>query len=223
VLVAPDTAFGTGPALGAGTTIITTGSLAGTVIADQTAPFAESMSGFFTGTLRSVVVRRADTSQLDFYFQIVNTTPSEAMLNDSEIYAFTIDDFGGYGFAGDALDMTYRTDGLAGLTGAGAFTNGTVAQLSAYREPLAPGSAGFMFASSPIFFDDPNNLTLGETSQFAVIRTSATDFEASNALVLGTYGTGMPASYRPVPEPTAAGLVAIGTLGLCLRRRRATR
>lgn len=222
--IAPNTPFNPGVAISPGTTIIATGSLAGTVLADQTIPFAESMGGYFTGQLRSLVIQRTDTSTLDFYYQIFNTTTSEMFPNDADIFALAIDNFGGFGFAGDSLDLIYRTDGLAGITGAGAFVNGTVGAFTGNREPMAPGSVGFVFANDPAaFIDNPTNLAIGETSNFLVVRSNATTFAPSPTFVSGTFGTAPTSAYAPVPEPSIAGLTALGALCLGLRRRRATR
>lgn len=224
-LVLPNTPFNPGVTLGPGTNIVATGSLSGTVLADQTDSFAASFVPYFTGTIRSLVVQRADTLTLDFYYQLVNTTLYEEFPNDADIFTFTVEDFGGWGFApNDVLDLLHRTDGLAGLTGAGSFTPGTVAAITGYREAMAPNTIGFTFASDPgDFFDDPNNLAKGETSEWQVVRTNANAFTNSASFVTGTFGTATTQAYAPVPEPTAAGLLALGALAIGLRRRRPTR
>lgn len=228
-LVEPNTSFNPGVPVGPGTTIIATGSLFGTVLADQTIAFAESNPNnhpagpAFVGTLRSLVVQRADTSKLDFYYQIANTTLSEQFPNDADIFAFNVYNFGGFGFANDALDMVFRTDGLSGLSLAGTFVNGTIGANTGNRDPMEPGSVGFFLASNPGFpFDDPNNLAKGETSNFFVVRSNATSYANSPSLISG-FGTAVTQAYAPVPEPGVAGLAALGALGLGARRRRAVR
>jgi hypothetical protein len=230
-LVAPGTPFNPGVPIGAGTTIAVTGSLFGTVLADQTIPFAElnpdggPEGPFFTGTLRSVVVQRADTSTLDFYYQVINTTPSELFPGDAEIFALAVENFDGFGFApNDAVDLIFRTDGLSGLLSAPAFVNGTAAAFTGYREAMTGGSVGFQFANdpaAPLF--NPTNLKMGETSNFLVVRTTASQFGIAPTLVFGNFGTAITQAYAPVPEPAAATLLAAGALALGLRRRRATR
>jgi hypothetical protein len=220
--IAPNTSFNPGVAVGSGTNIIATGSLFGTVLADETISFAESFGPYFTGTIRSLVVRRADTLTLDFYYQLVNTTAFEEFPNDADIFGLSVDNFGGFGFpSNDALDLIFRTDGLTGLTGAGSFVNGTVGAVTGNREPAAPGSIGFVFATdSGNFFDDPNNLAKGERSDFLVVRSNAADFANAPAFVMGTFGTATTQAFAPVPEPGVAGLTAFGVLALSLRRRR---
>jgi hypothetical protein len=225
-LVLPGTSYESSTPLGPATNIAATGSLSGTVIADQTTAFAESLSGFFTGNIRSLVVRRTDTATLDFYYQLVNNTVFEEFPNDADIFVLSIENFAGFGFPNnDALDLIVRTDGLSGLTGlasAGTFVNGNLAATAGFRDPQAAAAAGFIFATLPTnFIDDPNNIGKGDTSNFIVIRSAATDFAAAPAFITGTFGTAVTQGYAPVPEPTVAGLTAIGVLGLGLRRRRA--
>jgi hypothetical protein len=221
-LILPGTPYESSAPLGAPTTIAASGSLSGTVLADQKIAFSESMSGFFTGTIRSLVVQRADTLKLDFYYQLVNNTAYEEFPNDADIFILSVESFAGYGLPGnDALDLLVRSDGLTGLTGAATFVNGTVAATSGFRDPQAADAAGFIFATLPLnFIDDPNNLGAGETSNFLVIRTNATEYASTTAFVSGTFGTATTQAFAPVPEPTVAGLTAIGALGLGLRRRR---
>jgi hypothetical protein len=225
-LILPGTAYDSSVPIGPATNIIASGSLSGTVIADQTTAFSESLNGFFTGTIRSLVVRRADTSTLDFYYQLVNNTALEEFPNDADIFLLSLENFSGFGAPGtDALDLIVRNDGLTGLSGlasAATFVNGNIGATSGFRDPQAPSSAGFIFATLPTnFIDDPNNIGKGDTSNFVVIRSSASDFAAAPAFVTGTFGTAVTQAYSPVPEPTVAGLTAIGVLGLAVRRRRA--
>jgi hypothetical protein len=226
--IAPNTAH-PGIALGSGTTIVSTGSLAGTVLADQTVAFENFIPEIpnhpvFSGTLRSLVVQRADTSSLDFYYQLVNTTQTEDLPNDGDIFELTIDQYAGWGFApDDALDVIYRTDGLTGLTGAGAFTLGTVSPMRGFRDPTAFDTVGFVIETNFLSLPPNNNLEKGETSLFYVVRTAATDFAGTPALVTGVFGATETEAYGPVPEPAAATLMVVGTLALGLRRRRAAR
>jgi hypothetical protein len=226
VLLPPNTAH-PGIALGSGTTIVSTASLAGTVLADRTVAFENFIPEIpnhpiFSGTLRSLVVQRADTSSLDFYYQLVNTTQTEDLPNDGDIFELTIDQYAGWGFApNDALDVIYRTDGLSGLTGAGAFTLGTVSPMRGFRDPAAFDTVGFVIETDFLSPPPNNNLEKGETSLFYVVRTAATGYAVAPALVTGVFGATETEGYAPVPEPGAIGLMALGALSLGFSRRRA--
>ena len=136
-LVPPLTLIVPGVALAPGISFAGDASLAGTVVGDMTTAFNENVNvpPLFTGNLRSLVVRRADNQRLDFYLQLTNTTP--AIQTDSDIFRlvttgffpdFATTPFGSY-------QVSYRTDGLAGITGARAFVVGTKAPWSADRHP----------------------------------------------------------------------------------------
>lgn len=221
--VAPGTAFTAGVALDPGTTnSLLGGSLAGTVLADVTSPFVDmNVPANFQGTLRSLVVRRTDTSTLDFYYQLANTSPAPQPLEDPEIFRFTLDGvFSGFGFAGDNLGVIYRTDGLADLIGAGTFANGTEGPVTADRDTDPAGGVGFQFSTDPLLsFDDPRNVDAGEVSRFLVVRTTATEFTSAPGAVSGLGVAQISTSFAPVPEPGAVALFGFGALAFGLRRR----
>ena len=202
-----------GISLGSGTAGVT-----GVVIDARDSLF--NLSTDFRGILRSMVV---DTGLgYDFYYQIVNT--GSDIGNGTDI--FRLKTLGG--FAGATLTVSYRTDltGLdfAGFTngpvgGAGAYSAGTKDVFSADRDEGSTGSVGFDFSPSQFLFD-PANVQGGETSRFAVVRTTLNSYTTVNTDVSGL-GTARVASFAPVPEPQAVALFALGAA--VLLRRRTTR
>ena len=131
------------------------------------------------------------------------------------------------GFDGAALTVSYRTD-LTGLNfgsftngpsgGAGAYSVGTKNVYSADRDEGSTGSAGFDFSPSHFLFDAAN-VQPGETSKFAVIRTTLTSYTPVSADVSGL-GTARVASFAVVPEPQAVALMALGAAVLLRRRQK---
>ncbi len=211
-LLPPGTSEVPGVALDSGTAGIT-----GTVIAAQDSLF--NLSTDFKGVLRSMVV---DTGLgYDFYYQIVNTGTDDG--SGAEI--FRLKTIGG--FDGAALTVSYRTD-LAGLNfgsfpngpagGFGAYGAGTKTVFSADRDEGTSGSAGFDFSPSHFLFDTAN-ITPGQTSMFAVVRTNLSTFSNVSLDVSGN-GTARIASFALVPEPQSAALIALGAASLIRRRTR---
>ncbi len=214
--IAPNTPFTPGVPLAPGTSFASDPTLAGTVAGDQTVSFTDiSPVPAFSGTLRSVVVRNT-AGLLDFYVQLANTSPFQVNV-DQEIFRLTLSGFNGVGTGpGDLLNVNFRTDGLAGITGAGVVNNGTVAPTTGDRDPGIPfRGVGFNFGS---FLDDPaNNVDPGETSRFLLIRTNATAFNSvSNIGIVSGAGTAFARSFAPaIPEPgnLLGGLGLIPLLG----------
>ena len=202
-----------GVALGSGTSAIS-----GTVIAAQDSIFNTATD--FQGVLRSMVV---DTGLgFDFYYQLVNTGTDLGFGTEM----FRMKTIGG--FDSSSLTVSFRSDftGLdfGGFTngpagGFGAYTVGTKSIFSAGRDSGTLGSVGFDFSSSHFLFDSAN-VSAGETSMIAVVRTSAATFTPVTMAVNG-FGTAQVSSFAPVPEPQAAVLIAAG--GLLLIRRRTQR
>lgn len=184
-------------------------SLAGSVLAQQTVTFSEP-SSLFTGTLRSVVVLNT-TGTLDFYYQLANTTPGGPGLG-SDIFRLTLEGFTGFGtLPGDTLLVGTRSDGLAGISGTGAFSVGTSPGYSADRDPgiASLGAVGFDFDPSQ-FLGGPGNVDSGEVSQFLLIRTNARLYELVTTEIISGFGTAVTTGFAPaVPEPATllAGLV----------------
>jgi hypothetical protein len=225
-LVAPLTPEIPGVALGAAVN-----NFGGTVVASQTLNFADvSVPSNFSGSLRSTVVRNPGGT-LDFYYQLANTTTATNIL-DPEIFRLTLNDFAPeFSTSGASYETFVIGNGLTGITGAGAFANGTNAAFSADRQNDPPftgvGTFGFDFGDDH-FLDDVSapftNLQPGQTSNFLVVRTNAPSFRNTQALVVGA-GTAFTQAFTPIPEPATAlvGLALasfVGCAELGRKRRR---
>lgn len=229
VLVLPTTAQVPGAALGAAV-----GNFGGTVVAggDITVPFSDvSVPSNFNGTLRTTVVRNAGGT-LDFYYQLANTTTG-TNIPDPELYRLTLNPFSSaYSTSGTSYEAFVINNGLTGITGAAASVNGTVAAFSADRQVGVQGNGfGFDFGDDH-FLDDTTapftNLNPGQTSNFLLVRTRATEFVGTTGSAIGA-GTATPIrSFAPIPEPTTilVGLALTSFVGCTelgrSRRRKAT-
>jgi hypothetical protein len=235
-LIAPGTPSIPGVALGPGTSLAADPSLAGWAVGAKTVAFSEP-TNLFQGILTTVVVQNT-SGFLDFYFQLGNTslpvsTPSPL---GTDIFRLAVSGFTGFGTApGDGLVVSYRTDGLAGVSGVGPwFGPGTKAPFSADRDPgiASVGGVGFDFDSSHFLAlpgsPAPGNIFTGEVSRFMLIRTNAVLFQNVHSEVVSGFGTAFASGFAPaaVPEPATllAGLilgsfVAYRDLGRGRRRR----
>jgi hypothetical protein len=230
-LVAPNTPEVSAVVLG-GTSFAADSSLAGWVVGDRTVGFNEP-SNLFQGTLRTVVVQNFGGT-LDFYFQLANTSnlaPVSTGPNlGADIFRFSLSGFTGYGTgAGDALEIAYRTDGLAGALGIGPVNVGTNAPYSADRDPALAGLGGVGIDFDPSqFLGGAGNLDSGDLSQFLLIRTSARFFQSVHSEIVSGFGTALTSGFAPVavPEPATAlaglalgSFVALRDLGRGRRRK----
>lgn len=225
--VAPGTSELPGVELGTGTNLVLDATLAGTALWDVTLSFSQTpnLPPLFQGTLRYLIVQRTETLTLDLYYQISNTSHlapvNTPALFGADIFRIFTGSLDGYGFTGDDLFISYRTDGLAGITGAAPYVVGTKSAYSADRELGGGGGVGFDF--DPFQFINlnlggpstaPGNVESGETSNFLVIRTNATDPAPLIDTPAYLIGSGM----ATVPEPGVATLLVVG-LGMALSRR----
>lgn len=238
VSVAPNTPESPGLPLGAGTT-----GLSGTVLASSANNFAGSISGnTLFGTLRSMVV---DTgSGYDFYYQVINTSTT-GLNGGDDIFRLAIP---GYGQGAFTVDATYRTDGLAGITGAPvAFTStftpnkgGAGSVFSADRDPALNtpdfngGGAAFYFDSSQFFnlnvpggpTTAPSNIDAGENSNWLVLRTNYNEYTLTGvvSVLSAGGGTAQAGAFAPIPEPSTV-LFGLAMISVCassrLRKNRA--
>lgn len=223
VLVLPTTNELPGVVLGSATN-----NFGGTVVVggDITVPFTDlSPSPNFTGSLRTTVVRNAGGT-LDFYYQLANNTTSPA---NSELYRLTLNTFSSaFSTSGTSYEAFNIANGLTGIVGGAPSVNGTMPAYSVDRQGAAfsaPGGFGFDFGDLQFVGDlvGPfSNLLAGQTSNFLLVRTNATQFTGTSASVNGV-GTAQPIrSFAPIPEPTTilVGLALTTVVG-CSRRRKA--
>ncbi len=205
---------------GLGTVLIpglTAGSpgLAGTVLASQTLHFTSPASSALTGTLTAQVVRAADTGLLDFYYQIANTSVSNAPRPSQPEFEF----LGLTGFGGFSTAVQYRTD--LGGTALGGEAHGV------------PGVVTRTGDGSEIDVNYAGTFTAAETSEAFLVRTDAVSFQSLGTAFIGganpPQGVSLAGVYSPfsapVPEgssalPLGLGVAALlGASAVRLRRR----
>jgi hypothetical protein len=242
VNVPDDTAEIPGIALGSGTT-----GLTGTVIASQSQAWVGTLpnANTYQGVLRSMVV---DTGAgYDFYYQVINTSLGP-ISGGNDIFRIAIP---GYSLTDplNPVDATYRTDGLAGLTldalsttwlGTDISNNAGGGQVfSADRDP-ALDTADFFGGGAAFDFDPsqfvnlnpggpttaPDNIDVGERSNWLVLRTNYTSFNVvDSAVQSGGGGVGLASTFAPIPEPSTV-LFGLAMFGICaggrIRKARTT-
>lgn len=165
------------------------------------------------GTLRSLVVDNGGLR--DYYYQLQSTAPGSDPSGDLDIFRLTI---GGF-TANEILSVSYRTDGLAGLSGAGTWVTGTQAPHTADRDFGGTGVVGIDFPAQPPvpFTGNSDDVNPGEISAFIVVRTNrTTDIPLGNVTI---FSSGI--VVVPAPEPTVSLLLGAGCLAAssCHRRR----
>ncbi len=193
----------------------------GTVLKEASSSFTDTFGA--TGTLRTIVVQTAGVgSPLDFYYQVVNTTPTAAVSpgGDEQIYRVAIQN----GFpllTTTNVDQT-STLTLAGLTGTYATGASLKPALTADRDFGAGqiGSVGFDFPTqAAIPFSSGANIAFLQNSDFLVVHTNATTFASVTGNVL-TNGAGqnLVSTFAPIPEPSSI-LFGLGMFGVALTNR----
>lgn len=203
--------------------------LAGTVLAVNDSPFVDTATPtpFAQGTLRSFVVDRDPTAgvALDFYYQLVNTSPIRVPADPDQEF-FRLKTTGG--FNPSLIVSVAQTTSLSGLIAglgsgfvAGSYTvSGLKPAATADRDVGTVGSVGFDFPIQPPvpFTDDARNIAAGQTSSFLIVRTDATSYRLVETRVSGS-ATSFASAFAVVPEPTSA-LFGIALFGTALIRRR---
>jgi|tagenome__1003787_1003787.scaffolds.fasta_scaffold20814548_2 hypothetical protein len=207
-----------------GTTIPTPllpGAPAGTLLASSTQPF---VTATYTGTLNAAVYRDA-SGRVDFYYQVVNTTPSGFPAPSTGLEATNPARLTNIPFSyipPSGPNVPYHVDVYQRADSPGAsFTSGTVASTTADRSTngavvafnfgLDGGTGGGLIAP-------------GLSSFVVIARTNAVDFRTGISNIIDgsvtSLSTFAPAG-APVPEP--ASLLLFGTAltavsGLARRR-----
>ena len=174
-----------------------TSAAAGTLLATLTTPFSfATAAGTTKGTVVSAVFLNS-SGTLDFYYQVVNDPTSATAIARVTVVKFT----------GFITNTGFRTDG-ASLSG-GAFSNGTVAPVTADRNTAA-NTVGFSF-NPP----DSAKILPGTTSLVMVVSTDSTMFAAGNLNLINS-GSATVAAFQPtgaVP-PTIAKAFGAATVPL---------
>jgi hypothetical protein len=205
--------------------------LTGTVLQVLDSPFVDNAlpEPFASGMLRTLVVDRDPTAgvAIDFYYQLVNTTPVPRIA-DPDLEFFRMKTVGG--FDPSLMVSVAQTTMLTGLVAGvgsgfvpGAYTTGFSLKgaATADRDVGSIGSVGFNFPTQPPFpfTDDPRNIAPGQASSFLVVRTNASTYAQVEMQVSGS-ATGIPLTFAAVPEPSSI-LFGLAILGTCFTRRSA--
>jgi hypothetical protein len=126
-----------------------------------------------------------------------------------------------YQFAVTAGDIGRLTASLYGAFATNVTQTNTLGMISAFSADR--GGSG-----DPIGFNftNPPGVTPGQTSQFLIIDTNATNFTAGNIGVIDAVTSNIPgfAPAGQVPEPASVVMFGLGFAGMCgytLRRRKA--
>lgn len=212
-----------------------TGGLTGTVIDFKSVSFVDNAqpTPFASGILNSFVVDRGG-GLLDFYYQLVNTSPGPDPFGDADFYRLKTT----AGFdqlqnpsllAGISVAQTNSLAGLApGAFAAqiGGLTTGAGLQIAqtADRDVGTFGSVGFDFPTQPPlpFTGNPQDVNFGESSAFLVVRTNSTAYGMIQSAVSGS-ATAIVGTFAAIPEPSSVlfGLAMFGvTLSSRIKARR---
>lgn len=202
--------------------------LTGTVLAVLDSNFVDNAlpTPFAQGTLRTIVVDRDPSAAvaLDFYYQLVNTTPIPTVADpDQQFYRLKTTG----GFAPSLIVGVGQTNDLSGLTAGlgsgfvpGSYTTGATLKpaTTADRDVGTVGSVAFDFPVQPPlpFTDDARNIAPGQRSSFLVVRTNSTVFGQLEARVSGG-ATSFATTFAAIPEPSSV-VFGIALLGTCFGR-----
>ncbi len=184
----------------------------GTVLASQTSPFANA---FTTGTLLTFVVDRdpSPAVALDFYYQVINSTPAPDSIGDEQIFRFKT--IGGFDASSNPV-LVAQTDvnPVSGLA-----VSGLKSARTADRGEGSPFSVGFEFPVAPGgFASSPLSIASGESSTFMVVRTNSSSFASTFADVSSNGDSSRVGTFAAVPEPSSI-LFGLGMFGVALTNR----
>ena len=199
---------------------VTNGAGTGTVLAFLDFSFVDSATPtpFASGVLRSFVVDRDPTAgvALDFYYQLVNTSPGPDPFGDADFYRMkTIAGFDATAnpvSVGQTTSLTGLTAGTSGIN-FGSYTQGAGLQAAATadRDVGTPGSVGFDFPTQPPlpFTGNPNDVNFGESSTFIVVRTNATNYASVQMSISGSASS---TAFTFAPVAPASAFIVTTTL-----------
>ena len=183
----------------------------GAVVASMSQSFTAPPNAFTGGTLNSWVVNRGG-GLLDFYYQVINTTPAPDVNGDEQIWRVNIL----HGFAKAGIEPV-----SVGQTNVSPFGGPAIGGLkparTADRDQSESGDVGFEFPVAPGFPGDPLNIASGESSTFLVVRTNSTTWSTTQAQI-SSGDTATVATFAPVPEPGSA-LFGLAMFGVALTSR----
>ena len=206
--------------------------LAGTVLAVLDSNFVDNAlpTPFAQGTLRTIVVDRDPSAAvaLDFYYQLINTTPIPTVADPDQQF-YRLKTTGGFNTsliigAGQTNDLSGLTAGVGSGFVPGSYTTGATLKpaTTADRDVGTVGSVGFDFPVQPPlpFVDDPKNIAPGQRSSFLVVRTNSSVFGQVEARISGG-ATSFATTFAAIPEPSSAifGLALLGTSFVRQRRQ----
>lgn len=191
---------------------------AGTLLASRSSAYTDVFGS--TGILNSYVVQTGGVgSPLDFYYQVVNTTPAPDPFGPGDEQISRISIQGGFPTTTVNATNSVAQTNVSPLT----FLANASLQPAATAdrgEPLITnGNLGFNFpAGINNFQTNPANIASGESSTFLVVRSTSTTFASQTARVELNGGTQELASFAAVPEPGSI-LFGLGMFGVAMTSR----
>lgn len=200
----------------AGSFPVTGGAVLAELSSSYTAPFG------ITGTLRTIVAESAGPgSTLDFYYQLVNTSPAPDAFGDEQISRLIINN--GAGEYTSSVGQTNSLSLLSGVTGTYTTTGLKPARTADRGNPVGnpffAGSIGFDFPiQANVGVADPLNIASGQASSFLVVHTNSTTYKSATASVNTGFGISNVNTFAAIPEPSSL-LFGLGMFGVALTSR----
>ena len=183
----------------------------GSIVASASSPFTNA---FTSGIYNTFVVDRDPGAGvlLDFYYQVINTTPTPDIIGDEQI--FRIKTVGGFDATVDpVLAAQTDIDPTTGLS-----VSGLKPARTADRDEGSPFSVGFEFPVAPGgIVADPLNIASLQSSTFMVVRTNSSTYTSAIAQV-SSGDTSLVSTFAAVPEPSSI-LFGLGMFGVALTSR----
>ena len=184
----------------------------GTIVDFQSRSFTAPPNAFTDGTLNSWVVNRGG-GLLDFYYQVINTSPAPDPFGDEEIWRLNII----HGFNAAGIEPVQVAQTNVSPFGGGPI-GGLKPARTADRDFSEFGDVGFEFPTAPGSpGHDPLNVASGQSSTFLVVRTNSTSYERTVAQI-SSGDTAVVSTFAAVPEPGSA-LFGLAMFGVALTSR----